>query len=217
MKGKNEFENGKRKPMSRKQKIVMASALLAVLVLVLLLCLSRCNHLVTVAEPTLIVETPPKVAAGQSDTIVTDVRITALGDAIYPAMSMCLQFDSSRLEFLGIEEGNVFILNDEKTQGIAQKLPDWSVNVAQSNRSGQINIMYLDMTGGKYAFSRELLSGEDSVLLRLRFRLRGSAKSGDVLALTLADAVFAASDETQSLAMTTGTLKTRDGRIVVGE
>ena len=38
-----------------------------------------------------------------------------------------------------------------------------------------------------------------------------------VLDLILEDAVFAASDESQSLAMTTGTLKTRNGKIVTGE
>ena len=77
--------------------------------------------------------------------------------------------------------------------------------------------MYLDMTGGKYAFTKDLLASDGNVLLRLQFRLRGSARSGDVLDLIVEDAVFAASDETQSLAMTTDTLKTRDGRIVVGD
>ena len=55
------------------------------------------------------------------------------------------------------------------------------------------------------------------MVLRLRFRLRGSARAGDVLELTVEDAVFAASDEDQSLAMTTDTLKTKNGRLVIGE
>jgi len=54
-------------------------------------------------------------------------------------------------------------------------------------------------------------------VLCLRFRLRGSVRPGDVLDLILEDAVFAASDESQSLAMTTDTLKIRNGKIVVGE
>jgi thiamine monophosphate kinase len=42
-------------------------------------------------------------------------------------------------------------------------------------------------------------------------------RAGDVLDLIVEDAVFAASDETQSLAMTTDTLKTKNGRLVIGE
>ena len=77
--------------------------------------------------------------------------------------------------------------------------------------------MYLDMTGGKNAFCKELLAEDDNVVLRLRFRLRGSIRPGDVLDLIVEDAVFAASDETQSLAMTRDTLKVKNGRLVIGE
>ena len=144
-----------------------------------------------------------------------DVTISDLGDARYPAMSMSIAFDSSRLEFLGVEEGNIFILSDENSTG--QQLPDWSCNVQNSNDTGLINIMYLDMTGGKNAFTKELLAEDYNVVLRLKFRLRGSSRPGDVLDLIVEDAVFAASDETQSLAMTTDTLKVKNGRLVIGE
>ena len=77
--------------------------------------------------------------------------------------------------------------------------------------------MYLDMTGGRNAFTKELLAEDYNVVLRLKFRLRGSVRPGDVLDLIVEDAVFAASDETQSLAMTTNTLKAKNGKIVVGE
>ena len=36
--------------------------------------------------------------------------------------------------------------------------------------------MYLDMTGGKNAFSKDLLAEDNNVVLRLKFRLRGSAE-----------------------------------------
>ena len=150
--------------------------------------------------PTLIVETPQKLSASQTQGFTLDVTVSALGEARYPAMSMSVSFDSSRLEFLGVEEGNIFILSDENSTG--QQLPDWSCNAQNSNDTGRINIMYLDMTGGKNAFSKELLAEEDNVVLRLNFRLRGSVRPGDVLDLIVEDAVFAASDETQSLAMT---------------
>ena len=165
--------------------------------------------------PTLIVETPQKLSVSQTEDFTLDVTVSDLGDARYPAMSMSISFDSSRLEFLGVEEGNIFILSDENSSG--QKLPDWSYNVQTANETGMINIMYLDMTGGRNAFTKDLLADDYNVVLRLKFRLRGSVRPGDVLDLIVEDAVFAASDETQSLAMTRDTLKVKNGRLVIGE
>jgi len=191
---------------------------ICVLIAAVIVLLTQCNkrsELPIPGEPTLIVETPQKLSVSQTEEFTLDVTISQLGDARYPAMSMSIAFDSSRLEFLGVEEGNIFILSDENSSG--QKLPDWSCNVQNSNDTGSINIMYLDMTGGKNAFSKELLADDYNVILRLKFRLRGSARPGDVLDLIVEDAVFAASDETQSLAMTTDTLKVKNGRLVIGE
>ena len=166
-------------------------------------------------NPTLIVETPQKLSLSQTEEFTLDVTISQLGDTRYPAASMRIAFDSSKLEFLGLEEGNVFILSDENQTG--RQLPEWSCNIQNSNDTGFINIMYLDMTGGRNAFTKDLLSDKDNVLLRLKFRLRGSVRAGDVLDLIVEDAVFAASDEAQSLAMTTSTLKVKNGRLVIGE
>ena len=191
---------------------------ICVLIAAVIVLLTQCNkgsELPFPGEPTLIVETPQKLSVSQTEEFTLDVTISQLGDARYPAMSMSIAFDSSRLEFLGVEEGNIFILSDENSSG--QKLPDWSCNVQNSNDTGIINIMYLDMTGGKNAFTKELLADDYNVILRLKFRLRGSARPGDVLDLIVEDAVFAASDETQSLAMTTDTLKVKNGRLVIGE
>ena len=186
-----------------------------ILVAVLVLLLVRCGNDPAVVVPTLTVETPQKRSASQTEEFTLDVTVSALGDARYPAMSASISFDSSRLEFLGVEEGNVFILSDESSSG--QQLPDWSYNVQTANESGLINIMYLDMTGGKNAFTRDLLADDYNVVLRLKFRLRGSVRPGDVLDLIVEDAVFAASDETQSLALTRETLKVKNGRLVIGE
>ena len=191
---------------------------ICVLIAAVIVLLTQCNkrsELPIPGEPTLIVETPQKLSVSQTEEFTLDVTISQLGDARYPAMSMSIAFDSSRLEFLGVEEGNIFILSDENSSG--QKLPDWSCNVQNSNDTGSINIMYLDMTGGKNAFTKELLADDYNVILRLKFRLRGSARPGDVLDLIVEDAVFAASDEAQSLAMTTDTLKVKNGRLVIGE
>ena len=184
------------------------------LLVLLLVLLTQCKKTES-GTSTLIVETPQKLSANQTEEFTLDVTISQLGDARYPAMSMSIAFDSSRLEFLGVEEGNIFILSDENRT--SQKLPDWSCNVQSSNDTGLINIMYLDMTGGKNAFSQELLAEDDNVVLRLKFRLRGSVRPGDVLDLIVEDAVFAASNETQSLAMNRDTLKIKNGRLVIGE
>ena len=188
--------------------------IIAAIVLLLVKCDSSDESPVP-DDPTLTVETPQKLSASHTEEFTLDVTISDLGDARYPAMSMSIAFDSSRLEFLGVEEGNIFILSDENSTG--QKLPDWSCNVQNSNDTGSINIMYLDMTGGKNAFTKDLLANDYNVVLRLKFRLRGSVRPGDVLDLIVDDAVFAASDETQSLAMTTDTLKVKNGRLVIGE
>ncbi|MBQ5746430.1 MAG: hypothetical protein IIV81_00690 [Clostridia bacterium] len=164
--------------------------------------------------PTLTVETPPKLSASRSDVFTLDVTVSSLGDTLYPAASMSISFDSSRLEFLGVEEGNVFVYADNTAR---QALPQWSYNTDACNKSGKINVMYLDMTGGKNAFSKELLGEDYNVVLRLAFRLRGSVRENDVCDLIVEDAVFAALTEEASLATTTGTLKTRNGKIVIGE
>lgn len=204
------YESTEKKKRKKWPWIVGICVLLAVIVFLL----TQCNG-PDPGVPTLIVETPQKLSRSGTEEFTLDVTISDLGDARYPAMSMSISFDSSRLKFLGVEEGNIFILSGENSTG--QQLPDWSCNVGNSNDTGLINIIYLDMTGGKNAFTKELLAEDYNVVLRLRFGLRGSVRSGDVLDLIVEDAVFAASDEAQSLAMTTDTLKTKNGRLVIGE
>ena len=197
----------------KKRYVVIA----IVLVLFLLLCLWLFFRKGTVIGtiPTLAIETPQKVSIMDTKEIVLDMTISSFGDAVYPAASMSITFDPSKLEFIGVEEGNVFVHND--VSEVPRKLPEWSCNPEQCNKTGKINIMYLDTTGGKNAFSKEFLVKEDNVVLRLRFRLRGSIRKGDVCDLIFEDAIFAASDEKESLAMIRKTLKVRNSKIVVGE
>ena len=166
-------------------------------------------------QPTLTVKTLGKLSLSETEEFTLDVEISNLGESFYPAMRMSLRFDPSRVELLGVEEGNVFIYDNTGSTG--QSLPEWSYNTDTANHTGLLNLMYLDVTGGKYAFGQELLQEEDNVLLRLSFRLRGSVRQGDVLDFVFEDAVFAASQEEQSLAMTTDTLKVKHGKIVIGE
>lgn len=200
-------------PKTKKKLFIGIGAGVLLLLLILFLLFMNWDK-ITGGTPTLTIETPQKISKSETEEFTLDVTISSFGDAIYPAASMSISFDPSRLEFLGIEEGNVFIQNNGD---VPQKLPNWSCNPEQCNKSGKINIMYLDTTGGKNAFSKELLAEDDNVVLRLKFRLRGSVRNGDICDLIFDDAVFAASDETQSLAMTTDTLNVRDGKIVIGE
>lgn len=201
-------------PKTKKKLFICIGIGVLLLLLILFLLFMNWDKIVS-GTPTLTIETPQKISISETEEFTLDVTISALGEAIYPAASMTIAFDASRLEFIGVEEGNVFIRDDESD--ISQKLPNWSCNPKQSNKSGKINIMYLDTTGGKNAFSKELLAEDDNVVLRLTFRLRGSVRSGDVCDLIFDDAVFAASDENESLAMTRDTLKVRNGKIVIGE
>lgn len=164
------------------------------------------------STPRLTVVTPQKVSLSADREVIVDVTISDLGGALYPAASANICFDPSRLEFLGVREGGVFVRDAD----LGQTLPEWSCNPVRCNETGVIRVMYLDLTGGTQAFDRQLLAAGDNVLLRLAFRLRGSARAGDVYGLTVEDAVFAASDEAESLAMARGTLTCRSGRIVVG-
>ena len=201
-------------PKTKKKLFIGIGTGVLLLLLIFFLLFMNWDKIVS-GTPTLTIETPQKINISETEEFTLDVTVSALGEAIYPAASMSIAFDSSRLEFIGVEEGNVFIRDDKSD--ILQKLPNWSYNPEQCNKSGKINIMYLDTTGGKNAFSKELLAEDDKVVLRLKFRLRGSVRNGDVCDLIFDDAVFAASDETESLAMTTDTLKVRNGKIVVGE
>ena len=197
--------------MKHKVPVAILLSILA-LVLILSLVLARCSGIGN-DVPVLTVETPQKLSVSQTDTFTLDVTISELGNTLYPAMSMSIGFDPSCLEFIAVEEGNLFVTDSQ----VGRKLPQWSCNPEQSNKTGLINIMYLDLTGGKEAFTQSLMAEEDNVVLRLSFRLRGSARSGDVFDLTVEDAVFAASDESQSLAMTQKTLKVKNAKIVVGD
>ena len=209
------MSKSKSEPKTKKKiKIGISIGAFALLLILILLIFSFCGKN-TFGKPTLTIETPQKISLSETDEITLDVTISSFDEALYPAASMSINFDPSKLEFIGIEEGNVFIRNDGAE--VERQLPSWSCNPTQCNKTGKINIMYLDTTGGRNAFDKQLLAQDNNVVLRLKFRLRGSVREGDVCDLIFEDAVFAASDETQSLAMTTDTLDVRNGKIIIGE
>lgn len=167
--------------------------------------------------PAVTIETPNKMSRSDRGEFTLDVTLSDLKEGeLYPAASFSMNFDANKLEFLGLEEGNVLVPCEKKANGAVAELPKWGVNVERSNEIGQINVMYLDLTGGRQAFSKDLLPDGDRVLFRLRFKLRGSVQSGDIIEISFADAVFAASDEKDSLASVKNTLKTHSGRVIIG-
>lgn len=198
---------------SKKKIVIIISIILAAIAAAVLIFIFT-KKIIDEKSPTITIETPQKMKANDTEEFSLDVSINTLGEELYPAASVSISFDSSRLEFLGVTEGNVFVLNNESTS--KQKLPEWSYNVDKCNETGKINIMYLDVTGGTHAFSKNLLAEEDNVLLRLNFKLRGSVRAGDVIDLTFDDAVFAASVEEQSLATAKDTLRAKNSKIVLG-
>lgn len=167
--------------------------------------------------PAVTIETPNKMSRSDRGEFTLDVTLSDLKEGeLYPAASFSMNFDANKLEFLGLEEGNVLVPCEKKANGAVTELPKWGVNVERSNEIGQINVMYLDLTGGRQAFSKDLLPDGDRVLFRLKFKLRGSVQSGDIIEISFADAVFAASDEKDSLASVKNTLKTHSGRVIIG-
>ena len=167
--------------------------------------------------PAVTIETPNKMSQSDRGEFTLDVTLSDFKEGeLYPAASFSMNFDANKLEFLGLEEGNVLVPCEKKANGAVTELPKWGVNVERSNEIGQINVMYLDLTGGRQAFSKDLLPDGDRVLFRLRFKLRGSVQSGDIIEISFADAVFAASDEKDSLASVKNTLKTHSGRVIIG-
>ena len=200
-----------------KKKVIIIVLLVILALAVLAFFLFRDGGALSLA-PAVTIETPDKMSRSDRDEFTLDVTLSDLKDGdIYPAASFSMNFDANKLEFLGLEEGNVLVPCEKKANGAVTELPDWGVNVERSNEIGQINVMYLDLSGGRQAFSKDLLPDGDRVLFRLRFKLRGSVQSGDIIEISFADAVFAASDEKDSLASVKNTLKTRSGRVVIGD
>ncbi|MDE6788822.1 MAG: hypothetical protein K2J47_05805, partial [Ruminococcus sp.] len=173
----NKNQEQEKKKLTKKQKIIIAVTAIILLIIILLLLLPK--NIKNFGIPTLTIVTPPKQSISAHEEFSVDVSLSALGEESYPAVSASIVFNSSYLEFMGISEGDIMILGDERADGNSNQLPEWSVDIERSNKIGQINVMYLDMTGGKYAFTKECME-DNNILMRLNFKLRGSAKAGDI-------------------------------------
>ena len=168
-----------------KSKIILAASLFFVAAVVLVTVVVY----PAMAKPQLqLVPAAASISAADREEFVIDVCLTDLPDNNYPAASISVEFDRNKLEFVGVKQGNM--MTEDGSGGF--DIPVWSCNPEVSNRKGQINAMYLDMTAGDRAY---VLAGYNkqnaNVLLRLTFKLRDSATKGDSLKFTVQDAAVA--------------------------
>ena len=96
---------------------------------------------------------------------------------------MSVEFDKDKLEFIGVKKGTM--------QDYSKTVPEWTFDVDASNKSGVVNAIYLDKSGAKNSYYKSgFEKGKKDVVLNLVFKLKEEAKSGDMLNLNIADAVF---------------------------
>lgn len=169
--------------------------------------------------PALTLMSPAPIAATNREEIIVDVVLSDLPDRSYPAASLSVEFDKNALEFVGVKQGTMMTLGNSTEDKITYNIPIWNSDVEVSNQLGEINTMYLDITGGKFAYVRKGFAKNDKdILLRLSFRLRDSVQAGKIYNITVKDAVLATiggAEKRTSLATNLRTLKAYPAKIVV--
>ena len=204
---------------SKKKIAIIASSVLAVLAVAIIIIIftNRNSQTAKVGNlftgPAVFIEIPDKMGEKNREEFDLAVYVTKLSSDVYPAASFSISFDPSKMEFLGLEEGNVLIEDTDLPGGT--NLPDWNVDVESSNKTGNINIMYLDFSGKEKGFKQELLYDSDNVLFYLKFKLRGSVRKNEMYDISFKDAVFACEEDEKSLSMLNKKLKTKDSRVVI--
>ena len=162
---------------------------------------------------------PAPLESSNREEFIVDVILSDLPKNIYPAASLTIVFDKNKLEFTGTKLGTMMTYGDTTTDGNSMNIPLWDSNVERANEIGQINTMYLDMTAGKYSYSRDGFDSEkNNVLLRLGFKLKDSVTKGEVYNLKINDAVIATINgdvNKTSLATNQKTLRANNCKIVV--
>lgn len=204
------------KSMSKKKKVILIGVGILIISLIFFSIVMMRRVIET---PTITLVPPPPIDVLNRDEFIVDVKLSDLGDELYPAASVTVGFDKNKLEFTGTKIGTMMTYGDNTIDGKSFDIPLWNCNIERANELGEINTLYMDMTAGKYAYSK---SGFDKktkdVVLRLGFKLRDSAVKGEVYNIKIRDAVIAAinGDENKtSLATSQNTLRARNCKIVV--
>lgn len=124
------------------------------------------------------------IEEGSEEEIVVAAKLSYLPSGVFPSASMSIEFDKEKLEFVRIDKGTM--------QDYSKEVPEWSVDVDASNKSGVVNAIYLDKSGAKNSYYKSGFEKENKdVVLNLVFKLKKDAKSKDILHMNIADAVFA--------------------------
>ena len=205
--------------ISLKKKLIILSSFVAIIGLVSVSIFFNEESSLSIIKPTLILEPPAPIEVSNKDEFIVDVKLSRLPKDIYPAASISLGFDNNKLEFTGVKMGTMETYGDQILNGSDYTIPTWDCNVEASNKNGVVNAMYLDMTAGKFAYNEDGFEKDSKdIVLRLAFKLKDSAQSGENYYLDIKDAVFATVDgdkDKSSLSMTDKTLKINNCSIVV--
>ena len=171
--------------------------------------------------PSITLMSPAPVLVFDRGEIVVDVVMSDLPERVFPAASLSAKFDKNKLELVSVKQGTMMTLNNYSEDETTYNIPIWKSDIEAANRLGKVNTMYLDMTGGQFAYVKEGFAKEEKdILLRLVFCLRDSAKAGEVYNITVEDAVLATVGgdyDNTSLATSNRTLKAYPAKIVVKE
>jgi hypothetical protein len=207
------------KNSSSKKKLVILSSFVAIIALVLVNVFFNEESSLSIIKPTLTLEPPAPIEVTNKDEFIVDVKLSRLPKDIYPAASISLGFDNNKLEFTGVKMGTMETYGDKILNGSDYTIPTWDCNVETSNKNGVVNAMYLDMTAGKFAYNEDGFEKDSKdIVLRLAFKLKDSAQSGENYYLDIKDAVFATVDgdkDKSSLSTLDKTLKINNCSIVV--
>ena len=118
-----------------------------------------------------------------SNIVNVDLKVSHLPSNIYSSASFSINFDKDRLEFIDLKKGDILTYSS--------KSPDWQYDVNNSNKTGLINVIYLDSSGGRESFTNKSISSDKNSILRLEFKLKDNIENADGLSLKIEDAVFA--------------------------
>lgn len=118
------------------------------------------------------------------DTFKLKLKMSQIPSNIYSSASFSISFDKDKVEFIDIEKGDILTYSSNS--------PTWEYDAKASNKRGQVNIMYLDSTGGKESFtSKAIVAEEKNNVLILEFKLKDDVESGENISFKIKDAVFA--------------------------
>ncbi len=207
---------------SKKKIVIIVSSVLVVVAIaigLIIIFLNRSSQAAKVGKfftgPAVFIETPDKFDKKDRSEFELGIFVTELGKDVYPAASFSISFDPNKMEFLGLEEGSVLIADSDAPSG--ENVPEWSVDVETCNKTGLINVMYLDISGKDKGFTQDKLSEDDNSLFYLKFKLRGTVKEKDIIDIAFKDACFACEDDSKSLTMLNKKLKTKDSFVMIAD